>query len=507
MFDPRGIMTTANAAYEQLNTRFKKISAIGDARGILGWDMLTIMPKGASEARGEAVATLDAISHEALTDPRVGDWLNEAEGNPPADPDHQVNLAEMRRLYAHASAVEPALVEALSRAGSRCYQVWTEARPENRFDLFAPALTEVLGLVRQVAAAKSEALGLTPYDALIDQFEPSMRAARIAEIFAPLREQLPPMIGKVIERQAAEPAREQSSGPFPIDAQRELGLDVMKLLGFDFDRGRLDVSPHPFCGGATDDVRITTRYREDDFASAMMGVAHETGHALYELNRPAAWRGLPAGTARGMAVHESQSLFVEMQLFRSKPLMEKVAQLVNQHLGPNGSKAWTGDDLFSRFTRVKRSLIRVDADEVTYPLHVILRFELEQALIAGSLEVRDLPDAWNDGMERLLGIRPDSDQNGCMQDVHWTDGSFGYFPSYTLGAMIAAQLAEALRLQMADFDGRLGRGELQEIRDWMKVAVHEKGSLLTTDALVKSATGAPLGADALLRHLGRRYLG
>ena len=180
MFDPRGIMTTANAAYEQLNTRFKKISAIGDARGILGWDMLTIMPKGASEARGEAVATLDAISHEALTDPRVGDWLNEAEGNPPADPDHQVNLAEMRRLYAHASAVEPALVEALSRAGSRCYQVWTEARPENRFDLFAPALTEVLGLVRQVAAAKSEALGLTPYDALIDQFEPSMRAARIA---------------------------------------------------------------------------------------------------------------------------------------------------------------------------------------------------------------------------------------------------------------------------------------------------------------------------------------
>ena len=170
MFDPRGIMTTANAAYEQLNTRFKKISAIGDARGILGWDMLTIMPKGASEARGEAVATLDAISHEALTDPRVGDWLNEAEGNPPAEPDHQVNLAEMRRLYAHASAVEPALVEALSRAGSRCYQVWTEARPENRFDLFAPALTEVLGLVRQVAAAKSEALGLTPYDALIDQF-------------------------------------------------------------------------------------------------------------------------------------------------------------------------------------------------------------------------------------------------------------------------------------------------------------------------------------------------
>ena len=208
-----------------------------------------------------------------------------------------------------------------------------------------------------------------------------------------------------------------------------------------------------------------------------------------------------------MAVHESQSLFVEMQLFRSKPLMAVVAGLVNKHLGPNGAKPWTGDDLFDRFTRVKRSLIRVDADEVTYPLHVILRFELEQALIAGKLEVRDLPDAWNAGMERLLGIRPDSDRNGCMQDVHWTDGSFGYFPSYTLGAMIAAQLAEALRATMPDFDERLGRGELGEIRDWMKGAIHEKGSLMTTDALVQSATGAPLGAAALLRHLERRYLG
>jgi carboxypeptidase Taq len=365
----------------------------------------------------------------------------------------------------------------------------------------------VLALVRESAAAKAEALGTTPYDALIDQFEPGLRAARVAELFAPLRERLPGLVDAVLARQAAAPARRPLSGHYAIDAQRALGLDVMRLLGFDFDRGRLDVSPHPFCGGASGDVRITTRYREDDFASAMMGVAHETGHALYELNRPAAWAGQPAGAARGMAVHESQSLFVEMQLFRSRPLLGFVAPLVQKHLGAQGDAAWTGDDLFAHFTHVRRSLVRVDADEVTYPLHVILRFELEQSLIGGQLELVDLPEAWNDGMARLVGVRPPDDRDGCMQDVHWTDGAFGYFPSYTLGAMIAAQLAAALRAQWSDLDARLSRGELAPIAEWLKAQVHERASLHDTDDLVRLASGAALSADALLAHLEARYLG
>jgi len=496
-------------AYDHLCDRFRRLSALQDARGILNWDMLTMMPRGASESRGEQLATLEAVSHDALTDPRVEAWLEAAEDTPPEDAGQRANLAEMRRLWVHASAVEPRLVEALSRAGTRCYQVWVDARPGGVFEAMRPALETVLGLVREVAAAKAAALGTTPYDALIDQFEPGLRAERVAELFAPLRSTLPGLVERVLERQAHHPAPPVPAalGPYGVEAQRRLGLDVMTLLGFDFERGRLDVSAHPFCGGATGDVRITTRYREDDFASAMMGVAHETGHALYELNRPEAWRGLPAGAARGMAVHESQSLFVEMQLFRSRPLLGHVAALVQKHLGANSERPWTGDDLFTHFTRVRRSLIRVDADEVTYPLHVILRFELEQSLLGGTLALVDLPDAWNDGMQRLVGVRPPTDRDGCMQDVHWTDGSFGYFPSYTLGAMIAAQLAAALRRALPEFDTLLGRGDLGPIQEGLRARIHERGSLLPTDALVESATGAPLGAEALLAHLERRYLG
>jgi len=494
-------------AYDKLCERFRRISTLQDARGILNWDMLTMMPKGAAESRGEQLATLEALAHEAMTDPRVGDWLAAAEASPPDDAGHRANLREMRRLWVHANAVEPKLVEALARAGARCYQTWVEVRPGGRFEALRPALSPVLALVRESAAAKAEALGTTPYDALIDQFEPGLRAARVAELFAPLRERLPGLVDAVLARQAAAPARRPLSGHYAIDAQRALGLDVMRLLGFDFDRGRLDVSPHPFCGGASGDVRITTRYREDDFASAMMGVAHETGHALYELNRPAAWAGQPAGAARGMAVHESQSLFVEMQLFRSRPLLGFVAPLVQKHLGAQGDAAWTGDDLFAHFTHVRRSLVRVDADEVTYPLHVILRFELEQSLIGGQLELVDLPEAWNDGMARLVGVRPPDDRDGCMQDVHWTDGAFGYFPSYTLGAMIAAQLAAALRAQWSDLDARLSRGELAPIAEWLKAQVHERASLHDTDDLVRLASGAALSADALLAHLEARYLG
>jgi len=279
----------------------------------------------------------------------------------------------------------------------------------------------------------------------------------------------------------------------------------MEQIGFDFEHGRLDVSAHPFCGGTPDDVRITTRYDESDFARALMGVLHETGHALYQRGLPAQWRLQPVGRARGMAVHESQSLFLEMQVCRSRAFLTFAAPILRETFADDGP-GWDADALHRRQICVKRSLIRVDADEVTYPSHVILRYRLERAMIAGDLVPADLPGAWADGLRQLLGIVPANDREGCLQDIHWYDGVWGYFPTYTLGALIAAQLFEAAREAIPDVLVAIGRGEFAPLLGWLRERVHSKGSLLSTSELVENATGRPLGTASFERHLHDRYL-
>jgi len=279
----------------------------------------------------------------------------------------------------------------------------------------------------------------------------------------------------------------------------------MEQIGFDFEHGRLDVSAHPFCGGTPDDVRITTRYDESDFARALIGVLHETGHALYQRGLPAQWRLQPVGRARGMAVHESQSLFLEMQVCRSRAFLTFAAPILRETFADDGP-GWDADALHRRQICVKRSLIRVDADEVTYPSHVILRYRLERAMIAGDLVPADLPGAWADGLRQLLGIVPANDREGCLQDIHWYDGVWGYFPTYTLGALIAAQLFEAAREAIPDVLVAIGRGEFAPLLGWLRERVHSKGSLLSTSELVENATGRPLGTASFERHLHDRYL-
>jgi carboxypeptidase Taq len=494
---------TATPAYAALTRQFSRLSALRGAQGLLGWDMQTMMPKGGAEARGQQLGALEGLHHELLTDPRVGGWLDAAE----AGERHNLgawelaNLREMRRVWRHATAVEGRLVEALAVAGTRCTQVWREARPANDFKRYAPYQAEVMGLVREVAEQKAAALGVSPYDALIDQYEPGMTAARIETLFAPLRAQLPGLIAEALDRQVAGPPG--LAGPFPTASQRALGVSVMEALGFDFDHGRLDVSAHPFCGGTPDDVRMTTRYREDTWQPAFHGIVHETGHGLYEQGLPKAFRDQPVGEARGMGVHESQSLFWEMQVARSPGFLGWVAPRVGDAFGAQTDVR----ALVGAAHVVRRGLIRVDADECTYPAHVLLRFELEQALVSGALAVDDLPEAWRDGMRRHVGVEPPDDRDGCMQDVHWTDGAVGYFPSYTLGAMIAAQLADAMRRDLGDPSDLASRGDFAPMLGWLRSRVHAQGSRLDTDTLVREATGAPLSADAFLRHLARRYLG
>jgi carboxypeptidase Taq len=280
----------------------------------------------------------------------------------------------------------------------------------------------------------------------------------------------------------------------------------MQRIGFDFAHGRLDVSSHPFCGGTPDDVRITTRYSESDFARALMGVLHETGHALYQRGLPIEWRRQPVGRARGMAVHESQSLLLEMQVCRSRAFLTYAAPILREAFAGVGP-GWEAEALHRRQIRVQRGVIRVDADEVTYPAHVILRYRLERAMIAGDLRPSDLPGAWAEGLYALLGVAPANDREGCLQDIHWYDGAWGYFPTYTLGALIAAQLFETARCDVPDLTEAIALGEFAPLLGWLRERVHSKGSLLPTSELVEEATGRPLGTASFERHLRDRYLG
>ncbi len=496
----------ATPAYDGLARRFKRLSALREAAGVLQWDMSAMMPAGGAEARAAQLAALGLTCHEMLSEPALAELFAQAAGEAERlDPWAQANLREMRRRWLHASALEPALVEALSRAGSRCEMVWREARSAADFAAVLPSLAELLGLIRQAAAAKAEVLGCAPYDALLDEYEPGGSAARLDAIFDDLAAFLPDFLSRVLVRQAAAPAPQPLSGPFPLGTQRALARKLMETVGFDFEHGRLDTSPHPFCGGVPEDVRITTRYDEADFVKALMAVLHETGHAMYERGLPKAWRTQPVGEACGMAIHESQALLVEMQACRSAQFVGYMAPLAREAFGGTGA-AWEPDNLLRLYNRVEPGLIRVDADEVTYPAHVILRYRLEKAMVAGDMEAADIPEAWNAAMRELLGMSPPDDALGCLQDIHWYGGAWGYFPTYTLGAMAAAQLFAAAKAAVPEIPEAIARGDFAPLMAWLGETVHALGSLYTTDALIEHATGKPLDPKVFESHLTARYL-
>ncbi len=491
--------------YQSLEQRFRRLNALREAAGVLHWDMSAIMPAGGAAARSEQLAALDVTCHALLADQRTADLLARAEdGGRELDPWQSANLHEMHRQWRHATALDGDLVEALAKTAKRCEMTWREARPESDFAKVLPELTTLLGLVRQAGEAKAEAFGCSLYDALLDEYEPGCRSERIDALFSDLAKFLPDLIEQALARQGAAPAPILPDGPFARDRQEALARRLMERVGFGFDHGRLDVSLHPFCGGVPDDVRITTRYDEDDFMKALMGVLHETGHALYERGLPEPWRLQPVGAARGMALHESQSLLVEMQACRSADFMAFAAPLMRSAFGGSGP-AWSEANLLRLQQRVERGFIRVDADEVTYPAHVVLRYRLERALLAGDLALTDLPAAWDELHLELLGIAPPDDRRGCLQDIHWYDGAWGYFPTYTLGAMAAAQLFQAAKRALPEIPEALRRGDFGPLMAWLGTNVHGLGSSLSTDEILERATGAPLGVETFRRHLEARY--
>ncbi|MGE0714341.1 MAG: carboxypeptidase M32 [Alphaproteobacteria bacterium] len=489
-------------AYDRLHSRFRRIGLIDETVRLLHWDSAAVMPSGAAEGRAEQLATLRETIHELLVGPEVGEWIALSATEPLAEGERG-NLAAMRRNHLRAAAVPADLVAAISRADSRCEMAWRAARPAGDFAAVAPLLQRVVELTREEAAAVGGALGLASYDALLDGHEPGLTEAGCVAFFAEIEAFLPDLLGAVIERQAARPAPTAPSGPFPVATQEALGRRVMAAMGFDFDHGRLDVSAHPMSCGAPDDVRITTRWDPADALAGIYAVIHETGHALYERGLPARWRGQPAGEPRGMAVHESQSLVMEMQACRSPGFAGFLAPLMADAFGGVG---WDAANVHRLVTHVARGLIRVDADEVSYPLHVLLRFRLERALLSGDLVLGDLPAAWNDGMARLLGVVPPGDRDGCMQDIHWFDGAFGYFPSYVLGALMAAQLFDAAERALPGLAGDLGRGDFAPLVGWLGRNVHALGATRSWEEILQGATGAPLDVAVFRRRLEARYL-
>jgi len=497
---------TAMDAYRRLEGRFRRWSALREAAGMLHWDMSAMMPEGGHSSRSEQLAALDVVSHEMLTASATGDLLAEAADGNELDGWQRANLSEMHRLYVHATALDADLVEALTKACATCEAAWRQARPMADFAGVKPYLETLLGLTRRAAEAKAAQLGCSPYEALMDQYEPGARVAAIDPIFADYAAFLPGFLAAVLERQASEEPPVEPRGPFPIEQQKALGQRIMATLGFDFAHGRLDTSLHPFCGGTPDDVRITTRYDEEQFVFALMGIVHETGHALYERQLPVSWRLQPVGQARGMTVHESQSLLMEMQACRSAEFFTYLSPLLIETF-PGHEAALAPDNLRRLYTKVKPGFIRVDADEVTYPAHVILRYRLEQALIAGDLQIADLPGAWNEGFEKLLGLKVPSDREGCLQDIHWFDGAFGYFPCYSLGAMTAAQIFAAAVAAKPGIPAAIGQGDFAPLRTWLAENVHSLGSSLSTAEIVTKATGKPLDSNIFKAHLKRRYLG
>jgi carboxypeptidase Taq len=500
-------------SYAALAARHRRLAHLGHVESILAWDEATMMPTGGGESRAEALATLRVLVHELATDPGLGDLFAAGEKERDAgalEPWQAANLREMKRAWVRETCLPADLVEASSRAETRCEQAWRVLRGKNDWAGLLPLLREVVARKRDVAAALSARLGLDPYDALLDGYEPGARSAAIDVLFADLRAFLPGFIQAALARQASEPVL-VPDGPFPVDRQRWLGVEVMKAVGFDFEHGRLDQSHHPFCGGVPRDVRITTRYDERDFIKSFMGVLHETGHAKYEQNLPATWLDQPVGRARSMSVHESQSLFQEMQVSRSGPFLELCAPLVRAAFPDAAARqpeAFTAANLAALYTRVRPDFIRVDADEATYPCHVILRYQLERQLMGGQLKLDDLPEAWDVGMRDLLGISTAGNyKDGCLQDVHWPAGLFGYFPTYTLGALTAAQLFAAARRALPDLSQQIAGGQFTALNSWLRERVWSRGSLLETDALLREATGAPLTTEPFKKHLQTRYLG
>ncbi len=499
-------MSEATPTYQSLSSIWTRMHNLSHLQSIAGWDQAANMPPKGNEARAAALTEMATLLHRMRTDRQLPEQLARAEQEP-LTAMQRANLREMKRQWHASNALPESLVQRRQMASSRCEHAWRTQRPANDWAGFLGNFREVLAIAREEASLLATQTGLRKYDALMDRFEPGMTCTQVDRVFGDLRQWLPGLIQQVTAKQAREHREEpllEPLGPFAVSAQRTLCERVMRMLGFDFEAGRLDVSTHPFCGGVPEDVRMTTRFREDDFLGSLMGTVHETGHGRYEQNLPRDWLGQPVAEARSMALHESQSLSFEMQLGSHPGFVQHLAPMLEQAFG--AQPAFAPHNLMRLMTRVKPGFIRVDADEVTYPAHIMLRYEIERPLIEGEIEPEDVPALWDAKMMELLGVGTRGNfKDGPMQDVHWPEAMFGYFPCYSLGAMYAAQWFASMRHATPDLDTRIHAGDFASVFNWLRDNIWSQASIWTTDELALRASGEVLNPAHFRAHLEQRY--
>ena len=491
-----------NANYQRLIERLKESSRLGGIMGILHWDQEVIMPSGAAESRSKQMGVLAGIMHEKSTDPEIGKLLDSLNGDDSFNSFEKCNIREARREYEMETKVPKNLVMDLAEHSSKGHHVWVKARSENKFSDFAPILSKLVELKKRWAEYVSPEL--QSYDANIDLYERGTTMADITPVFETLKAELIPLI-RDIQESDYKPDTSFLSGEFSIEKQETLGRKISEDMGFAFDCGRMDVSVHPFCGGShPTDVRITTRYRTDNFIESLYAVIHETGHGLYEQGRMKEGRDLPVSEALTMGIHESQSLFWERMIAQSPAFCNRYLPLIAKTF-PKTFKDIEWKHLYEAVNVSEPSFIRVEADEVTYPMHVILRYEIERGLFDGSIDINTLPELWNSKMKEYLGIEPPTDTLGVLQDTHWSGAAFGYFPSYTLGAIYASQFYQILQKEKPGLEKEIESGNLTIIREWLNQKIHKKGRLLSVSELVNQVTGDSLNPTVFLDYLNTKY--
>jgi carboxypeptidase Taq len=478
-----------------------KLADLQAIKSILSWDQETMMPTRGASSRARQRATAAAFYHERLTDPTLTDLVKRLE-DMDLDLSERRSLEEIRHEQEKALCIPRQLVEQLAETSANAYESWHRARAQTDFGTFAPWLEKLIALKREEAICLT--VSESPYENLLDEFEPGMKESVLEDLFYRLR----PHLSQLLERVTASPdyARIRSfSGKFPIAAQKRFGQEVLTAMGFDWEAGRLDVSPHPFCTGLSpQDVRITTRYDQNDFSVSLFGLIHEGGHALYEQGLNPAHEGLPICEAVSLGIHESQSRLWENHVGRSRAFWDFLLPRLKQ-VFPGQLEGFSEEEFLLSVNLVRSTPIRISADEVTYGLHIILRFELERALLNGELSVKSLPGEWNNRMESYLGIRPANDSEGVLQDVHWSHGLIGYFPTYLLGNLYAAQMMEQALRDIPDLEQKIGQGRLTPLREWLRTNVHVLGRTLSAAELIEKISGEKLDPAFFLKYLETKF--